>query len=170
MESLLEPCRPGAGTGQELFDLNDLLGNEVSFLQADAMCRYNVDISMDLSSKILHVRGRRTHFSQVFQNIIHNACEAMAGSKDRHLKISTRMHAQVISIKFADTGPGINSDILPHMFTPFFSSKKKASDGDSGNGLGFIYLQTDSGSLSGNDLCRKQKIRRHFGDNKHLNA
>jgi len=125
VESLLEPCRPGAGTGQELFDLNDLLGNEVSFLQADAMCRYNVDISMDLSSKILHVRGRRTHFSQVFQNIIHNACEAMAGSKDRHLKISTRMHAQVISIKFADTGPGINSDILPHIFTPFFQAKKR---------------------------------------------
>jgi PAS domain S-box-containing protein len=70
---------------------------------------------------------------QVFLNIIINAENAMlTAHKKGILKISAQKIDNNIIIKFIDDGPGIAKKDMPHIFSPFFTTKK---DGK-GTGLG----------------------------------
>jgi signal transduction histidine kinase len=73
---------------------------------------------------------------QVLINIIQNATEAIsregvvtlsAQREDRKLRGKTQ---PVVVLTVADTGPGIRSEVMEHLFDPFYSTK------DNGTGLG----------------------------------
>jgi PAS domain S-box-containing protein len=70
---------------------------------------------------------------QVILNIIINAIQAMPdGGK---LTITTETHTDVVIIRISDTGVGIPANNLPHIFTPFFTTKEVGV----GTGLG-LYI------------------------------
>jgi PAS domain S-box-containing protein len=83
--------------------------------------------------------------AQVFQNIAINACDAMpeggrirveAGlAKIGPGESSTLSTGNYVRIRITDSGPGIPAEILPRVFDPFFSTKKKGS----GLGLAICY-------------------------------
>lgn len=68
-----------------------------------------------------------------------NAVEAMAGTGDEDGVLSVRMSAtgDEISIDIGDSGPGISSEVQPHIFEPFFSTKQEESR--VGLGLAVVY-------------------------------
>lgn len=76
------------------------------------------------------VEAYSTDLMRVFVNIIHNAFEAMYEKwlNDLNYKpiftitVSTRRNH--VEIKIHDNGPGISSDLLANIFTPFISRKK----------------------------------------------
>jgi signal transduction histidine kinase len=68
--------------------------------------------------------------NQVWTNLIDNAVDAMDGHGE--LGIHTRVEDGMAVVQFRDTGPGIDRDILPLLFRPFFSTK----DVGKGTGLG----------------------------------
>jgi len=70
---------------------------------------------------------------QAFLNIAINACDAMGASG--RLRVTTRASEEAVEIAFADTGPGIPPDRLPHIFDPFFTTKEKGT----GLGLSVVY-------------------------------
>ena len=84
----------------------------------------------------------RDQITQVVQNLVRNAVEAMpGGGKLRillaHAEIQPNGHAKLklkpgryIRMVIIDTGTGIAPDVLPRIFDPYFSTKKI------GNGLG----------------------------------
>ena len=89
---------------------------------------------------------------QVFLNIILNAVQAMQnGGK---LKITTRLldNKQWVVASFEDTGVGIAKDNLPHIFTPFFTTKPAGE----GTGLG-LYLSYAILKREGGDIIVKSK-------------
>jgi len=67
---------------------------------------------------------------QAIGNILKNAVEAMPDGGV--LRISTRREHETaaVTIGIEDTGPGIRSEDLPHVFRPFFTTKRR------GTGLG----------------------------------
>ena len=83
--------------------------------------------------------------TQLFLNLIRNAMEAvgMGGV----VKVTSRVladysmtqkgerRARMVAIDIADNGPGIEADVLEHLFTPFFTTKSK------GTGLGLAICQ-----------------------------
>jgi two-component system, NtrC family, nitrogen regulation sensor histidine kinase GlnL len=83
--------------------------------------------------------------TQIFLNLVRNAVQAMKGGG--RLTVRTRIEAlfhlsqangsrqRLVRIDVEDTGPGIPERDLPHIFTPFFTTKSN------GTGLGLAIVQ-----------------------------
>jgi PAS domain S-box-containing protein len=71
----------------------------------------------------------------VFINIIKNALQAMP--QGGHLEVSGSLNKHQMEISFQDTGGGITSQELDHIFQPFYSTK----EGTQGLGLGLPICQ-----------------------------
>jgi len=69
----------------------------------------------------LAVEGNRRSLTELFFQIIHNACEAMAGGGD--LWIGGRREGAEALLSFRDTGPGIPLENLGRVYQPFFTTK-----------------------------------------------
>ena len=89
---------------------------------------------------------------QVVLNIIKNAAQAFKDCDTSGfapcITISTSQDDDNITIEIKDNGPGIDKDIIQHVFEPFFSTRPVGS----GTGLGLsvaYYIMTNSygGSL-----------------------
>lgn len=119
-------------------DLNELVQKEYRFLRAEIILEFEVDVEFKLADNLPKIIGKYTDFSQVFYNLVKNACEAMADSIEKHLTISSKYSSTGITISFSDTGPGIDSEKISRIFDPFFSSKSKKKSSESGSGLGLF--------------------------------
>lgn len=67
------------------------------------------------------VKVDRDKIKRVFINLINNAIDAMPeGGK---ITVDYRESKDALEVSFADTGPGINEDVLPKLFAPLFTTK-----------------------------------------------
>lgn len=79
---------------------------------------------LELDPAAAWVRADRVQVQQVLINLIRNAIEAMAGSDEREIVISTRAAAdELVEISVADTGAGIAPEHLDAMFDQFMTTK-----------------------------------------------
>ena len=96
------------------------------------------------------LRADADQLHQLFLNLVRNAAEALDGPGRVTLRTSIgplqrrvsdaregppSKPEPMISIAVSDDGPGIPEEILPHVFTPFFSTKER------GVGLGLMLTQ-----------------------------
>jgi PAS domain S-box-containing protein len=73
---------------------------------------------------------------QVVLNLITNAAKAMQKSdRDKIVKISSSTKNNTLSIKVADSGPGVPDDLREKIFDPFFTTK------EDGSGIGLNIAQ-----------------------------
>ena len=93
----------------------------------------HVAMRMDLADEALWVNMDADKMSQVVLNLLLNAFEAMPeGGK---LQISARGDLKTgLQLTIADTGRGIDPEDRPHIFEPYFSTKK------TGTGLGLAIV------------------------------
>jgi len=71
---------------------------------------------------------------QVLINLLLNAMEALGGSENPHIHLSSRMNERgLVVIQISDNGPGIDPEAREKIFIPFFTTKKEGS----GIGLSF---------------------------------
>src|SRR5438094_9961059 len=80
------------------------------------------------------VLGDRHALQQVVINLLNNAAQAVAENppeRPRVILLSTWFDDRV-RLRVADSGPGIPDAVLPHLFTPFFTTKEPGQ----GTGLG----------------------------------
>lgn len=82
------------------------------------------------------VRGVAGQLTQVFVNLLTNACQAMAAGGGR-IAISTALAADgaEVVVTIRDDGQGIDPEALPRIFDPFFTTK---TDGGTGLGLSIV--------------------------------
>lgn len=92
------------------------------------------------------IRGLHGPLTQVFVNLVTNACQAMERGGGR-LTIETAHDGdrEVIEIRVLDEGHGIRGDDLERLFDPYFTTR---GDGG-GNGLGLNIVQTIVASHGG---------------------
>jgi len=99
----------------------------------------------------LEINGFPGELRQLFSNLILNAMDAMRGGGRLRLRVA-RTHEWSASqrtgvrVTVADTGDGIGAKDLPHIFEPFYTTKK-----DQGTGLGlwlaYGIVQKHGGSM-----------------------
>jgi nitrogen fixation/metabolism regulation signal transduction histidine kinase len=96
-------------------------------------------IEMQLNTDIPDIKADSGRLRQVFNNLLKNAFDAMAGQPDTRLIISTQRIIETgvdfIEIRIKDTGTGITEDIIGNIFEPYVTTKIK------GTGLGLAIVK-----------------------------
>jgi signal transduction histidine kinase len=121
-------------------DLNVAVGELIDFFAPQAE-RSGVRLRTDLSSEPLRASVDVSHVKQAVLNLMLNATQAMTGSEPqgaaplkeliiRTVAVRDADQRRVAQIHVIDTGPGIPADVLPRIFTPYFTTKS------GGTGLG----------------------------------
>lgn len=83
--------------------------------------------------KIFVDRWRIVH---VLVNLLSNAMDAMAQSRERKIRVLTGVEENMVRISVTDTGIGMEPEVAAQVFAPFFTTKDER-----GNGLGLYIAQ-----------------------------
>lgn len=116
------------------------------------------------------VFANRDQLVQVFLNLIKNAAEAVANQPDGEIILTTAYRPGIrlsvagtrekisLPLEFCvqDNGPGVPSDLLPHLFDPFVTTKTN------GSGLGLALVAKIIGGHGGIIECDSQGSRTTF--------
>lgn len=117
-------------------NLPDLI-NEASVLGLIGAREKGVSPRFDLDLDASPVLVDRVQIQQVLINLIRNACEAMGGSTERALVVSSRSDAPgLVRVTVSDTGMGVDPSVADQLFTAFVTTK------DEGMGLGLSICRT----------------------------
>lgn len=140
IDNMMYKSRQEQTPERQLLDLNHLLIQELSFLEADLDFKHKVEKEYDFADSLPQIEGVYSDFSQSLLNIIRNALDAMYASKRKKLTVRTWSDEEFIYIEIGDTGCGISEENLSKIFDPFFTTKPLAGrqkEGEpSGTGLG----------------------------------
>ncbi len=91
---------------------------------------YQTKVIVDRKEKLPETPVDADQLKEVLVNIMINACEAMGDKGEIRVTEKQGIHdpyGKVITIRIADTGPGIPLKIQEKIFEPFFSSKEEGS-------------------------------------------
>ncbi|HID07150.1 MAG TPA: HAMP domain-containing histidine kinase, partial [Armatimonadetes bacterium] len=124
------------GETSQLIDLHTAIEETVSLLRYEGE-QLGIEILLAFAKLPPRVIATETDFRMVVLNLVQNAFHAMPGGG--RLEISTRLVGRVVEIDVNDTGIGIATEDLPHIFEPFFSHR---ADGQKGIGLGLTICQS----------------------------
>jgi PAS domain S-box-containing protein len=107
-----------------LLDINEVAREAVALTRAELEKR-RIEVRMELSDELAHVRGDRIQLQQVIVNLIMNGAEAMAATgTSKELVVTSRRSADGrILVAVRDSGVGISADDMPRMFDAFFTTK-----------------------------------------------
>jgi two-component system nitrogen regulation sensor histidine kinase NtrY len=114
------------GASMERVNLNDTV-NAVYHLYK--FHKAGVKLSLEAPEAAVWVRGNREQLEQVLINVLLNAMEAIEGEGEVEIRLDSS------SIKITDTGVGIPEEVMPSLFTPFFSTKA------TGQGVGLTMVR-----------------------------
>jgi signal transduction histidine kinase/CheY-like chemotaxis protein len=116
----------------------------------------SIKLEFHLPRQSVFVEADDGQIRQVFQNIVLNACQAMSEGGVVQVQGVVKEIApdqmpplkagRYVEVKVADSGSGIAPEILPHIFEPYFSTKKEGS----GLGLAIAHsvVQKHKGHIS----------------------
>ena len=117
-------------------DLNQLLADVVE-LHKGHRDQIEINLSLDKSLSPMMIDSGRMR--QVFNNLIVNAIQALKNTEHPVLDISTQTgtgkEEKIVTIRLQDNGPGIQEDLLDHLFEPYVTTKEK------GSGLGLAIVK-----------------------------
>jgi signal transduction histidine kinase len=149
-------------------NINALLTASTTFMKYGA--GPGIDLKLDLASALPACRIDRAQFNAAILNLVVNARDAMPEGGE--IRISTDECSQPcgdleapaerwVRVRIADQGCGMSSDVVEHLFDPYFTTK-----GDAGTGLGVpqvvafmrasggtVCVSTEPGAGTCFDLC-----------------
>ena len=138
IEQLLDLSRPWQLNFAPV-NIHEIL-EEVLLLEGQTAPEKSVTVKKQFDPSLPPIRGDRAQLMQVFLNLVKNAYEAMdhGGAltlatrleTDFHVRAQGSRRSRFIWVDIADDGAGIKEADLPHIFSPFFTTK------NSGTGLG----------------------------------
>ncbi|NLC71866.1 MAG: PAS domain-containing protein [Desulfuromonadaceae bacterium] len=143
IEELMDLARPRPARMEEVQIARVL--NDVVLFQREAFRKKKVDFLLDLDPSIPPLLGDPDHLTQLFVNLLKNAAEAV--NENGRIEVVCRichdfnyskagtLPAPVIVVEVKDNGPGIATEEIERIFTPFYSTKAK------GSGLGLTICQ-----------------------------
>jgi signal transduction histidine kinase len=125
-------------------DVNEVLEKTFKLLEPEVPG--GVRLEVELAEWVPRVQADAEQLKQVFLNLALNAFQAMP--KGGRLSVSTRVardelafwregarRADVVEVRFRDTGPGVPEEARDSIFVPFYTTK------ENGTGLGLAICQ-----------------------------
>jgi len=137
IRGLLDFSRPSRGEQVET-RVHELILNTVRMLNPQPMME-EIRVALDLGAEEDRVTADPNGLQQVFVNIILNAADALSeadparrGGSEKELCIRSWNVDGALHLSFSDTGPGIATGEVAHIFDPFYTTKEPGK----GTGLG----------------------------------
>ena len=109
--------------------MKSYIANSLKLIEMQAVNK-NVKIRTNLSDRVETITIDPDKMSQVLLNLYLNAIEAMDNGGELTVSVKTSKETELLTIEIKDTGIGIHSENLNHIFDPYFTTKS------SGTGLG----------------------------------
>jgi two-component system nitrogen regulation sensor histidine kinase GlnL len=137
IEQLLDLSRPAQLTLGPV-NIHEVL-EDVLLLEGQTVGAKEIYVRKWFDPSLPPIRGDRGRLTQVFLNLVKNAFQAMEGGvlsvttrleTDYHVREPGTSPNRFIWVDLADEGRGISEADLPHIFSPFFTTKTN------GTGLG----------------------------------
>ncbi|OWV78962.1 PAS domain-containing sensor histidine kinase [Rhizobium sp. R635] len=130
----------------------------------------NIRVTESYDPSLPAVYANRDQLVQVFLNLVKNAAEAVGDRTDGEIVLTTAYRPGIrlsvagtrekisLPLEFCvhDNGPGVPSDLLPHLFDPFITTKTN------GSGLGLALVAKIIGDHGGIIECDSQNSRTTF--------
>jgi two-component system, cell cycle sensor histidine kinase and response regulator CckA len=116
---------------RQAFSLNEVLDESVAIARNHVVHRAVLDKQYGALPPVI---GDRSAIGQVLLNLIINAAQALPEGRADVNRVSLTTYPQDgdVVVEVADTGSGIEPQLLPHIFDPFFTTKPIGE----GTGLG----------------------------------
>jgi signal transduction histidine kinase len=115
---------------KETFNFNDIVSALVADYNAHIVNNnMNVDIVFEPRQDVIRVHADKGRLTQVVSNLIGNA---VGFTTEGIILINTEMKDSQVLVSVADSGPGIDPEIIPRLFTKFTTKSEK------GTGLGLF--------------------------------
>jgi len=114
-----------ATTPTDSMDINDAAREVIELTRGEAL-KNRVSLQAQFTKGLPTIAGDRIQLQQVVLNLIVNALQATSGVSDdtREVLVTTKKaEANSVYLGVQDTGLGLNEDVLPHLFEPFYTSK-----------------------------------------------
>lgn len=125
----------------EYFSLNEIIDSILSFLEPLAKVKH-IELIFEKSFKEIGIESDQKKIMHIFQNLISNAIKF---TDEGYVKVTTGIEGDFALISVADTGIGIKSELIAHIFEEFnqLDSSLSAKHGGSGLGLAIAKQYTD---------------------------
>lgn len=122
----------------EVFDLLKLVRNVVAMVEED-LKEKRIELVLEIPPGGLNIEANQQELSGMLFNLVLNAMDALdalpAAQDRRELRIIAAAQKKDLRLAVVDTGEGMDDFTRAHVFTPFFSKKKK------GTGLGMAMVK-----------------------------
>lgn len=96
----------------------------------------HVQIMIEAPARRLWVPADGARIEQVLDNLLSNALKFSPNGAAIHLRLESDPKAGVVHVSVSDSGPGISSEDLPHIFERFFQGRVQGETTMAGSGLG----------------------------------
>ena len=125
----------------------DLTLREVIAMHAESPHAQGITFNLDWPDDTPKIPGDAQLLYQVFNNLIKNSTEAMAGKG--HIRISASVNNDYLTVTLRDNGTGIAPEYMERVFEPFFTTK-----GKKGTGLGMAIVKSTITAHRGTITCK----------------
>ncbi|MEM9190515.1 MAG: ATP-binding protein [Myxococcota bacterium] len=145
IRELLDYSRRDPDEGEGQADVTEALDDALRLLGPQKIMR---EVRVEREGLDAPVRAKISldKLTQVFLNLLINAADAMKG--DGTIAIRVRTDKSDIIIHVDDDGPGIDADVLPHIFEPFVTTKPPGEGTGLGLAVSHSILDAAGGELS----------------------
>jgi signal transduction histidine kinase len=141
-QKLLSLARTGA-THREDFSLAHVAEEVTGIIRGLTTYKdRRVELGFDRNEP-LTVHGSLNEIKQVLVNLMVNALEAVRPSEGR-VRLEGRRNNGWVELAVIDNGRGMSSDVIEHVFEPFFTAKRGPSDPGTGLGLSITHAIVES--------------------------
>jgi PAS domain S-box-containing protein len=117
-------------------DLHELV-NTITLLTQHQMEGAGVELETDLPPKPFYAWGDSAQIQQCLMNLVFNAIDAMPKGGTMTVAGGVDVAAEQVWLEITDTGEGLETEDLPRIFEPFYSTKENGKG--VGLGLSMVY-------------------------------
>jgi len=126
--------------------IDEIVDDAVLFVRP-RLDRQTIEWICDAPDRPVFAKADRVQLAEVLINLMINAADAMPTGGKLILRYRLADEGRRVILELSDTGQGIDSAQLPHIFEPFYTSKEKGS----GTGLGLTVaariIEAHAGSI-----------------------
>ncbi|WP_424929245.1 ATP-binding protein [Amaricoccus tamworthensis] len=112
----------------------------------------NINLALDIRSEMA-IHADMRYLMSALQQLARNSVEAI-DSRDGRIEIvvtdavDTPSDSPMVRIRIRDTGGGIHENILPHIFTPFYSTKSNGHGTGLGLSMAMGFVEQSGGRIT----------------------